>query len=456
MTKNKNVFPWRAGGAEGMPLSGRLRMIMGEHQRVGNFFHYRNVPPILDLDPEEVFPGGRLDLDQETWSDFGPLYNHMGPPAGALEALREASSREHVEPYSLDLVEPLRDLTAKRVFQRERGADFGVVGVEGAHAGIGYSCLAFLDPGDEVIITDPGYFYLVPAVQISGAKVVRIPLTSSSGYRLCPDDLARSLTDRTRMLILCDPNNPFGTVQRRDELSAIARITRERGIVVDDITHNNPEIDPQQRQIPLSALGPEEDVNHVLTTWGLSSAYGLAGLRLGVVGGHPAQIRAVLYAKSAVTRISTNRPAQHAAMAALQDDAYHRACEALLRENLARLRSVVASCEGVSLAVEPACGLSATLDVSDTGASGQELMVALFKRRCAVYCADGLGDEGALRYVRLNISNPESRHFERLGEAMADAVAEAASRIYRDAVAAFFRENGTERGMRLADALEGL
>jgi len=428
---------------------------MADHQRVGNFFHYRNALSILGLDPREVFPDGRLDLDPEEWSDFGPLYNHMGPPPGALEALREASRREHVEPYSPDLLDPLRDLASNRIFLRKRDRDFDVIGVEGAHAGLAYCCLAFLDPGDEVIITDPGYFYLVPAVQVAGARAVRVPLTPSNRFRLGPDDLARKLTDRTRMVIVCDPLNPFGTVQRRDELTAIARMTRERKIVVvNDITHNTYRLDPDMHQVPMSCLAPEEDVDHVLVAYGLSSGYGLAGLRLGFLGGHPEWVRPVLYAKAAITRVSTNLPAQHAALAALADEPYHTAAEKLLRENLARLRGIVENCPGVELATAPEYGMSATLDVSESGASGQELLVALFKRRCAVYCSDGLGDEGALRYVRINISNPRPTHFERLAAALPEAVAVAGSRVYRNAVADYFRACGTDRGHRLAGQLQ--
>ena len=124
--------------------------------------------------------------------------------------------------YPPDCLPELKKLVAENKFGRSLGPDFEVMGVEGAQGGIGYTYLTFLDEGDEVIVTDPGYFHFVPAAETCGARIVPIELQASNGYRLQPHEVEAAVTERTKMIVVCDPINPFGTVQTRDELLAIA------------------------------------------------------------------------------------------------------------------------------------------------------------------------------------------------------------------------------------------
>ena len=94
------------------------------------------------------------------------------------------------------------------------------------------------------------------------------------------------------------------------------------------------------------------------------------------------------------------------------------------------------------------------VDVSGAGASAQELTVALCRRRVAVYPGDGLGEVGATTTIRLNLSDPDPSALERLAEAFPDAVEEAASGVYREAVRDLFLSYGTERGRRIAALVE--
>jgi hypothetical protein len=88
--------------------------------------------------------------------------------------------------------------------------------------------------------------------------------------------------------------------------------------------------------------------------------------------------------------------------------------------------------------------------VSETGASAQELMVALFARRVAVYPADGLGETVATTAIRLNLSRPDAWAMEHLRGVLGDAVREAASGRWREPVASLLERKGTERATRMA------
>ncbi|KAB2832259.1 MAG: pyridoxal phosphate-dependent aminotransferase, partial [Candidatus Dadabacteria bacterium] len=362
-------------------LSQRLRAVMDSPHGMWNYMSYRDAIKILGLSPGDIYKEGRVDLDPAEWADFGWMTCYAGPPESAVEAMREQTTAGNMNPYSPDLINPLRDACARIKFKRERGESFEVIGTEGAQAGISYTLQSFLDPGEEVIITDPGYFHFESAILMAGGVPVRIPLTADNGYRLNPDEVERAITPRTKVILVCNPLNPFGTVQTKEELIALAEISKEHGIIIiDDFTHNTHRIDPEAVHYPITSLWKETDVDNVISTFSVSHGYGMAGVRLGFLAGHPDLMRACLMAKVALTRLNTNLVSQHGALAAIQDEEYLKHSEALIRRNYAFIRETINGIPGVTIPVEPRYGFSMVLDVSGTGVSAQELTVALFKR----------------------------------------------------------------------------
>jgi len=195
----------------------------------------------------------------------------------------------------------------------------------------------------------------------------------------------------------------------------------------------------------------------VITTFGMSHGYGMAAVRIGFLAGDPALMRACLAAKIALVRLNTNLIAQYGALAALeQGDDYLHAGEAAARANLEHIRETVRMTPGLRIPVEPQYGFSMVIDVSGAAVSAQELCVALFKRRVAVYPGDGLGDVGATEYIRVNFSQPDLGAFERFRAALPEAIAEARSGVYREAVIAFFEATDTDRGRMIVDKLKAL
>jgi aspartate/methionine/tyrosine aminotransferase len=450
MARQRSVLTWRPPPPSAVPAaSARARALLEDPQGFGNYMTYRDAYRILGLDPAEIYPGGAIALDRREWADLGWMANHVGPSPRALEAMRAAVDEEHVGPYSPDLDEPLRELMATALLGRARDEGFDVIGTEGAQAGVAYAALACLDPGDEVVVTDPGYFHFVPALRLAGGVPVWVRLGPGNGWRLDPDEVEAALTPRTRMVVVCDPVNPFGTVQRREELEALCRLSAERGIVIlADTTHSAHRVDPSAEHHPIAAVAAGHPEATVLVASGLAHGYGMAGARIGALGGPPALVRACLQVKIAAVRLNTNRLAQVGAAAALRDEDWLRHGEEVIRRNLARLREIVTP------VVDPRYGFSCVVDVSGLGASAQELTVALVKRRVAVYPGDGLGEVGATTTIRLNLSDPDSSALERLAGALPEAVEEAASGVYRDAVRELFLSYGTERGRRIAGLID--
>ena len=161
-------------------------------------------------------------------------------------------------------------------------------------------------------------------------------------------------------------------------------------------------------------------------------------------------MRGCLQLKAALTRLNTNLVSQRGALAALRDSAYRDGAETAIRANLAHLEQTLAGIDGLDLAVTPRRGLACALELADEGPTAQELMVALFARRVAVYPGDGLGEERAATTLRLNLSAP-SAAMEHLRGVLGAALDEAASGRWRAPVAALLDGKGTARAARLAD-----
>jgi len=454
MKKQRFVLSWEKQLGEpsfSAPLlSGRIKSVMASPHAMWNYMSYRDAIKILGMKPQDIYKEGRVDLDPSEWADLGWMTCYAGPPESAVIAMREQTTSENINPYSPDLINPLREACARIKFKRERSERFEVIGTEGAQAGISYTLQTFINPGEEVIITDPGYFHFESAILMAGGVPVRIPITEHNGYRLNPDEVEQIITPRTKVLLVCNPLNPFGTVQTKSELIALAEIAKEHNIlIIDDFTHNTQRIDPNAVHYPITSLWKETNVDNVISTFSVSHGYGMAGVRLGFLAGHPDLMRACLMTKVGLTRLNTNLISQHGALAAIKDDEYVKKSEAIVRRNYALVKEIIDQTPGVVIPVEPQYGFSMVIDVSGTGVSAQELTVALFKRHVAVYPGDGLGSIGATDYIRLNISRPDTWAFEHFRKSLPEAISEAKTGIYREGVCQFFEEKGTERAKKI-------
>ena len=448
-----SVLTWtEAVALGGLPVSERLRRLRASHHGMWNYVTYRDAIALLGLDPAAIYPQGSTRLDPAEWVDLGWLTCFCGPPAPAVEAMRAAVTAESLNQYTPDLIEPLRDAAAA-AFGRARDQSFEVVGAEGTQAAVALALMATVDPGDEVIVSDPGYFHIPSAVIAAGGVPVAVPIGLSSGFRLDPDDVARAITPRTRAVCIVDPLNPYGTVQTRDELLALAELADRHGLLlIHDVTHAPLAIDPE---VPFSSLPAHQTTDHTVAAMSVSHCYGMAGARIGFLGGPPGFVRGCLQLKAALTRLNTNLISQRGALAALADESYLTDAERTIQSNLAHLERTLEDVPGVRLVVRPQRGLACALDVSGTGASAQELMVALFARRVAVYPGDGLGDTGAATTIRINLSRPDGWAMEHLRAVLPEAVEEASSRRWRDPVVALLERKGTERATRLARQIGG-
>ncbi len=437
-----NVLTWAPGGALAV-RSRRLAALQASHHAMWNYVTYRDAIALVGGNADDLYPEGTTRLPAD-WADLGWLTCFHGPPASAVQAMRAALVPDALDVYPPDLIEPLRE-EAAHALGRERDGSFEVVGTEGAQAGLALALLAAIDPGDEVVLGDPGYFHLPAAVLAAGGVPVTVAIGPESGYRLDPDAVAAAITPRTRAICLVDPSNPYGTLATDDEVATLTALAERHGLLlIHDVTHGLLAIEPGAP--PVGAPTGE----HAVATFSVSHCFGMAGARMGFLGGPPALMRGCLQLKAALTRLNTNLVSQRGALAALRDRAYRDGAETAIRANLAHLQQTLAGIDGAELAVAPRRGLACALELADEGPTAQELMVALFARQVAVYPGDGLGEQRAATTIRLNLSGP-GWAMEHLRGVLGEALDEAASGRWREPVAALLDGKGTARATALAD-----
>lgn len=180
---------------------------------------------------------------------------------------------------------------------------------------------AFLQPGDEMLVFDPCDFLFRESCMAAGATPVFYPAVLDPETRTM--DLSRLedyITDKTKMLGLCNPHNPYGLVYTREELDQILRICEKHDLLIMNDEIWSDILYPDATFTSIYALG-EERCRRVLSVFGFSKSFGLAGLRIGCVYATDAQKFAKIVEASDV--ISTAGGAasisQVAATAAMND-----------------------------------------------------------------------------------------------------------------------------------------
>jgi aspartate/methionine/tyrosine aminotransferase len=147
-----------------------------------------------------------------------------------------------------------------------------------------------VEPGDEVVMMVPNYMQTWGLVRGFGGKIRKWPLreatvNGSARWRPDLDELRTLVTPRTKLIVVCNPNNPTGARLDAADLDAICDAASRRGAwILSDEIYRGAEMDGQETP---SVWGRYE---RVLVTSGLSKAYGLPGLRIGWVAGPPDMI----------------------------------------------------------------------------------------------------------------------------------------------------------------------
>ncbi len=247
--------------------------------------------------------GCLLDVDfPSEYLRMGSNENPYGPSASTMQAMQEAikMGNRYTDPY------PLKQKLAQKF---NISANNIILGAGSAEI-LGLVALAYFSQSKgSLIAAKPTFFVLPNAVEKLGSQVINIPLTTDKKHDL--QAMAAAIKPDTKVVYVCNPNNPTGTKLKPDDLRAfVEEISKKYIVAIDEVYHdfiNEPSM------IPLVQTN-----KNVIVARSFSKVYGLAGMRVGFGIAHPDTINYlsnyVAWAGNAISQVSLA-----AAMAAMND-----------------------------------------------------------------------------------------------------------------------------------------
>jgi histidinol-phosphate aminotransferase len=223
---------------------------------------------------------------------------------------------------------------------------------------------AFLVPGDETIMADQTFPQYKHNAQVENASIIEVPLKEGTHDLF---SMLQRVTDKTKVIWVCNPNNPTGTIITADEVEWFLSKVPSNVLVVLDEAYCEYVDDPSYPD-GLKLLGKYSNVILLRT---FSKIYGLASLRIGYGIGRPDVIRSINQVREP---FNTSRFGQAAALAALQDVAFIEKCR---EANKAGLMFFKKSFEELSLQAFPAYGNFIMVDVKRPA---QEVFDAMLRK----------------------------------------------------------------------------
>ncbi|MDR2488655.1 MAG: pyridoxal phosphate-dependent aminotransferase [Desulfovibrio sp.] len=186
-------------------------------------------------------------------------------------------------------------LAAAGYFNRHYGiaaeADHIIISNGGKHC-LYNVCQALLNPGDHVLIPAPYWVSYPPMVELAAAKPVIISTAPERNFKVSPTDLEKSLTPKTRLLLLNSPSNPTGSCYGKEELDAIAEWAVARGVTVIADEIYDQLVYGDTPALSLCAWWQKHPENFVIVN-GVAKTFAMTGWRVGYTLGHPDLIRAM-------------------------------------------------------------------------------------------------------------------------------------------------------------------
>ena len=205
--------------------------------------------------------------------------------------------------YTMNTGTPeLRTAISKKL-KRDNDLDFEpsqIICSNGAKQSLGFSMLALLDPGDEIIIPSPYWVSYPEMAKLAEAKPVTVRTSFSSNYKMTPEQLENAITDKTKALILCSPSNPTGACYSKEELNSLADVLENYPdvYVISDEIYEYIVFEGDHTGI-LQAAPALKD--RTLLINGFSKGFAMTGWRLGYMAGPQEIVDAVAKIQSQET-----------------------------------------------------------------------------------------------------------------------------------------------------------
>jgi histidinol-phosphate aminotransferase len=324
--------------------------------------------------------------------------NPLGPSPKALAAIQAAAATVHRYPDAGAVA--LREGIAAHF---DVAPDM-VLCSNGSDEMVLLLCLAFLSEGDQAVMAHGTFISYYLRTLEMGGQAIRVPLRDAT-HDL--EAMADAVTDRTRLMFVCNPNNPTGTSNSAADVRRLLdRVPDDVLVVIDEAyvefveRADYPNLIPELRN---AAGGAGEGRQNLLLLRTFAKIHGLAGLRLGYAFGHP---EVIAYLERARPTFNVNALAQVAGLAALADD-----------EHVARSRAHTSKCRALFIHELQLLGLtpfpSETNFVAVPVDDDMALAAALMDRGFTINPLTSWGLPGVVR-ISFGTDEENARFFEAL------------------------------------------
>lgn len=249
------------------------------------------------------------------------------PDFGTPDYIKCAAVRAIMEDFTKYTAGEGIALLRRRIAEKlaaENGAPYApeeICVTAGAKMAIFSAVMAIAGAGDEVVIPTPSWVSYSDIVKFAGARPISVPLSAETGYALDTEKIAAAVTERTRAVILCTPNNPTGAVYSEEALRRLAALAEERDfyIISDEIYEKL--IYDGAKHFSVASVSPAVRAR-TITVNGFSKAYAMTGWRIGYAAANAEIIGAVkkIQSQTVSSVTSISQMAAAAALAGPQHD----------------------------------------------------------------------------------------------------------------------------------------
>lgn len=326
-------------------------------------------------------------------------------PQHVIEAAVESYRRGETHYVPNAGIPELREVVAKTY--RDRGMDYEAKEViigQGAISILCLACMAVLDIGDEVIISDPGWANYMGLIMQVGAVPVPVKVYEKNGFMYDIDDLRAAITDKTKMILINSPSNPTGGVATAENLEQIANLAKEKDMYVlaDEIYHALLWDDEPYTSIA-EFPGMKE---RVIIVDGCSKKYAMTGFRVGW-GVAPEEVIAVMTKLVENVLSSVNEGVQWGAVAAITGD--QTPVNEMLEQYRRRRELIINGLNGIDKisCLAPKGAFYAFANISGTGLSSRDFAIRLLQEKHTVVVPGTGFGEGGEGFVRLSYATDE-------------------------------------------------
>lgn len=347
---------------------------------------------------EEMKPSGIRKFFDLASSMEGVISLGVGEPDFVTSwSVREAAILSLEQGYTsytanAGLLELREEISAymNRAFRVEYSAKDEIIVTVGASQALDIALRAIVDPGDEVIVVEPSFVSYAPLVALAGGKPVIVHTEKAHNFKVQVADLEKALTNKTKAILLCSPNNPTGTMLNRQDLEAIAEFVKKHDLLVlaDEIYA---ELVYDENYVSMASLDGMKERTILIN--GFSKGFAMTGWRLGFVCA-PYEISKAMLKIHQYAMMCAPTMAQYAAVEALKngnDDVIE------MRNSYRRRRNYfVQSLNEIGLDCHiPGGAFYAFPSVKSTGLTSEEFAERLLlEEKVAVVPGNAFGESG--------------------------------------------------------------